>query len=255
MAYRIIIDPGHGGSDPGATFNGRQEKDDALGLAMAVGDLLSNAGFDVVYTRTTDVYNTPFEKATIGNNAGGDLFVSFHRNSSAIPGNYSGVQTLVFNDEGLKAQLARNINQNMAALGFEDKGVVERPNLVVLKRTKMPAILLETGFINSEKDNAIYDERFNEIAQGIADGIIDTLNDNGIVASEGTRYHVQVGAFRNAQLANNLATQLRNQGFQVNVLSEDDLFKVVVGDFEKLDNAVVTEQKLRSLGYNTFIRS
>lgn len=255
MAYRIIIDPGHGGSDPGATFNGRQEKDDALGLAMAVGDLLSNAGFDVVYTRTTDVYNTPFEKATIGNNAGGDLFVSFHRNSSAIPGNYSGVQTLVYNDEGLKAQLARNINQNMAALGFEDKGVVERPNLVVLKRTKMPAILLETGFINSEKDNAIYDERFNEIAQGIADGIIDTLNDNGIVASEGTRYHVQVGAFRNAQLANNLATQLRNQGFQVKVISEDDLYKVVVGDFEKLDNAVVTEQKLRSLGYNTFIRS
>ena len=255
MAYRITIDPGHGGSDPGATFNGRQEKDDALALAMAVGRLLSNAGFDVVYTRTSDVYNTPFEKATIGNNAGGDLFVSFHRNSSAIPGNYSGNQTLVFNDEGLKAQLARNINQNMAALGFEDKGVVERPNLVVLKRTKMPAILLETGFINSEKDNAIYDERFNEIAQGIADGIIDTLSDNGIVASEGTRYHVQVGAFRNAQLANNLATQLRNQGFQVNVLSEDDLFKVVVGDFEKLDNAVVTEQKLRALGYNTFIRS
>lgn len=255
MAYRIIIDPGHGGSDPGASFNGRQEKDDALGLAMAVGDLLSNAGFDVVYTRTTDVYNTPFEKATIGNNAGGDLFVSFHRNSSAIPGNYSGVQTLVYNDEGLKAQLARNINQNMAALGFEDKGVVERPNLVVLKRTKMPAILLETGFINSEKDNAIYDERFNEIAQGIADGIIDTLSDNGIVASEGTRYHVQVGAFRNAQLANNLATQLRNQGFQVKVISEDDLYKVVVGDFEKLDNAVVTEQKLRALGYNTFIRS
>lgn len=255
MAYRIIIDPGHGGSDPGATFNGRQEKDDALALAMAVGRLLSNAGFDVVYTRTSDVYNTPFEKATIGNNAGGDLFVSFHRNSSAIPGNYSGNQTLVFNDEGLKAQLARNINQNMAALGFEDKGVVERPNLVVLKRTKMPAILLETGFINSEKDNAIYDERFNEIAQGIADGIIDTLSDNGIVASEGTRYHVQVGAFRNAQLANNLATQLRNQGFQVKVISEDDLYKVVVGDFEELDNAVVTEQKLRALGYNTFIRS
>ena len=59
MAYKIIIDPGHGGSDSGATYNGRQEKDDALRMAMAVGDLLKNAGFDVVYTRTTDVYNTP----------------------------------------------------------------------------------------------------------------------------------------------------------------------------------------------------
>lgn len=255
MAYRIVIDPGHGGSDPGATYNGRQEKDDALGLAMAVGNLLKNAGYDVVYTRTTDVYNTPFEKATIGNNAGGDLFVSFHRNSSAIPGGYSGIQTLVYNDEGLKAQLARNINENLATLGFEDKGVVERPNLVVLKRTKMPAILLETGFINSEKDNALYDEKFNEIAQAIADGIIDTLNTEGITASDNTRYRVQVGAFRNSRLANNLATKLINQGVKAKIISEDDLIKVVVGDFEKLDNAVATEQKLRMLGYNTFIRS
>ena len=54
MAYKIILDPGHGGSDPGATFNGRQEKDEALGLAMSVGKLLENAGFDVAYTRTTD---------------------------------------------------------------------------------------------------------------------------------------------------------------------------------------------------------
>lgn len=255
MANRIVIDPGHGGSDPGATFNGRQEKDDALALAMAVGELLSNAGYDVVYTRTTDVYNTPFEKATIANNAGGDLFVSFHRNSSAIPGNYSGIQTLVYNDEGLKAQLARNINENLVALGFEDKGVVERPNLVVLKRTKMPAALLEVGFINSEKDNALFDEKFDEIAQAIADGIIDTLNTQGVNASDSSLYRVQVGAFKNVRLANNLMTQLRNQGFQATVVTEDGLSKVVVGDFEKLDNAVMTEQRLRTLGYNTFIRS
>ena len=55
MAYKIILDPGHGGSDPGANFNGRQEKDDALALAMAVGKLLTNAGFDVEYLhRSTD---------------------------------------------------------------------------------------------------------------------------------------------------------------------------------------------------------
>ena len=57
MAYKIILDPGHGGSDPGANFNGRQEKDDALALAMAVGKLLTNASFDVEYTRTADVYS------------------------------------------------------------------------------------------------------------------------------------------------------------------------------------------------------
>lgn len=253
MAYKIILDPGHGGSDPGATYNGRQEKDDALRLAMAVGQLLGNAGFDVGYTRTTDVYNTPFEKATIGNNAGGDLFVSFHRNSAPTANMYNGVQTLVYNDEGLKAQLARNINENLVALGFEDKGVVERPNLVVLKRTKMPAVLIEAGFINSDKDNVIYDEQFNEVAQAIADAIIDTLSNQGIMATDGDDYEVQVGAFRNKQLAGNLALQLRNQGFPAEVEVEDGLFKVRVGEFENLDNAVAMEQRLRMMGYNTFI--
>lgn len=253
MAYKIILDPGHGGSDPGATYNGRQEKDDALGLAMAVGQLLQNAGFDVEYTRTTDVYNTPYEKAMIANNAGGDLFVSFHRNSSPMPNMYNGVQTLVFNDEGIKAELARNINENLVALGFEDKGVVERPNLVVLRRTQMPAVLIEAGFINSDLDNHIYDEHFEEVAQAIADAIIDTLNDQGIRATAEAEYSVQVGAFRNQQLANNMALQLKNQGFPAKVILEDELFKVQVGDFENLDNAVAIEQKLRILGYNTFI--
>ena len=255
MAYRIIIDPGHGGSDPGATYNGRQEKDDALSIAMTVGELLKNAGYDVVYTRTTDVYNTPFEKATIGNEAKGDLFVSFHRNSSPMANMYNGIQTLVYNDSGFKGLLARNINKNLAALGFEDKGIVERPNLVVLKRTKMPAVLLELGFINSDKDNEIFDTKFNEMAQAIADGIIDTLNDQGIQANEITTYRVQVGAFRNGILANNMANQLTNRGYKAKVINEDGLYKVVVGNFENLDNAVITEQKLRSEGYNTFIRT
>ncbi len=253
MAYKIILDPGHGGSDPGATYNGRQEKDDALSLATAVGKLLQNAGFDVEYTRTSDVYNTPFEKATIGNNAGGDLFVSFHRNSSPMPNMYDGVQTLVYNNSGMKAELAKNINANLAALGFADKGVVERPNLVVLKRTKMPAVLIETGFINSDKDNALYDSQQNEIAQGIADAIIDTLNNYGITSDPNHSYSVQVGAFRNRQLAANYSAQLNNQGFPARVVAEDGLFRVRVGDYEELQNAVAMEQRLRSYGYNTFI--
>lgn len=260
MAYKIILDPGHGGSDPGATFNGRQEKDEALGLAMSVGKLLENAGFDVAYTRTTDVYNTPFEKATIANNMGGDLFVSFHRNSAPNADMYNGVQTLVYNDQGLKAELARNINENLVALGFADKGVVERPNLVVLKRTKMPAVLIEAGFINSAVDNEIFNNKQNEIAQAIADAIIDTLYDRGIHKNDckpnnSQSYSVQVGAFRNRQLAENLNLQLRRQGFPSRVVKEDNLFKVRVGDFRTLDNAVAMELKLRLLGYNTFVVS
>ena len=95
MAERIIIDPGHGGFDAGASYENRKEKDDNLRLALAVGQRLENAGYDVVYTRAADQYDSPFDKAQIANNAQGDLFVSFHRNSSERPNQYNGVQTLV----------------------------------------------------------------------------------------------------------------------------------------------------------------
>ena len=67
MAYKIVVDSGHGGEDPGAVYPGRQEKEDTLRLALEVGRLLEAGGQDVVYTRTTDVYQTPFEKAQIAN--------------------------------------------------------------------------------------------------------------------------------------------------------------------------------------------
>ena len=70
MAYKIVLDAGHGGGDPGAVYQGRQEKDDTLTLTMAVGEILEENGIDVVYTRTEDIYQTPFEKAKLQMNPG-----------------------------------------------------------------------------------------------------------------------------------------------------------------------------------------
>lgn len=173
--YKIALDAGHGGSDPGAVYKGRQEKEDTLDLTLAVGDILKKNGIDVYYTRTTDEYETPFKKATDANNSGADLFVSIHRNSSENPNQYSGVETLVYSDTGLKAEVARNINNQLEDAGFKNLGVDERKNLVVLKRTKMPAVLVEVGFINNDKDNYLFDEEFDSIAQAIADGILESI--------------------------------------------------------------------------------
>ena len=145
--YKIAVDAGHGGSDYGATYNGRAEKDDNLKLALAVGDILEKNGIDVVYTRTTDEYETPFKKATDANDAKADYFVSIHRNSSPTPNQYTGVEFLVYNNSGIKSQMAANINSELEKAGFKNLGITERPNLVVLKRTKMPAVLVEAGFI------------------------------------------------------------------------------------------------------------
>ena len=58
----VILDAGHGGAEPGAMYQGRREKDDTLRLALAVGEKLENRGVDVMYTRTTDVYDSPLER-------------------------------------------------------------------------------------------------------------------------------------------------------------------------------------------------
>lgn len=178
MAF-VVLDAGHGGANPGASYNGRQEKDDVLALTLAVGDILEANGVNVYYTRTDDVYESPYQKAMEGNAVGADYFVSIHRNSSPYPNQYTGVESLVYNRYGRAAQLAANINRRLEKVGFVDQGVNEGTNLVVLNSTQMPAVLLEVGFINTDADNRLYDERFDEIARAIADGILTTIRAGG----------------------------------------------------------------------------
>lgn len=171
----IILDAGHGGANPGAVYQGRQEKDDVLALTLAIGRILEDRGVDVYYTRTTDIYESPAQKAQEGNQVGADYFVSIHRNFSPYPNQYSGVESLVYSRYGAAAQMADNINQQLEAVGFLNQGVNERTNLVVLNGTQMPAVLVEVGFMNTDADNQLFDERFDDIAQAIADGILITL--------------------------------------------------------------------------------
>lgn len=177
MPYSIMLDAGHGGSDPGAVYNGRREKDDTLRLVLAIGQILQNRGVDVEYTRTIDIYETPFQKAIEANEAGVDYFVSIHRNSFEQDNIVSGVESLVYDLSGIKYRMAENINANLETVGFVNLGVKARPNLVVLKRTKMPAVLVEVGFLNSNTDNQLFDENFNDITLAIADGILETLEE------------------------------------------------------------------------------
>lgn len=251
---KVVLDAGHGGRDPGAVYNGRQEKDDNLRLALAVGELLENSGVDVEYTRTTDVYDTPYEKAQIANRSGADYFVSIHRNAYVTPNTTEGAEVLVYDDSGTKAEMARNINEGMEAAGFVNRGVIERPNLVVLRRTQMPAVLVEAGFIDSDSDNAIFDNNFDAIARGIADGILNTLNDT-VSAASSTLYRVQVGAYQNRELAEELVRELQDAGFPAYLVFENGLYKVQAGAFTQIDNAVWMEQQLRQMGYQTYLVS
>lgn len=246
---KIVVDAGHGGFDNGARFEGRKEKDDALSLALAVGDILKKNGLDVVFTRTDDIYQTPYEKAMIANNADADFFVSIHRNAMPIPGTGTGVETLVYEDNGIRHTMAENINNELENLGFTNQGIYARPNLVVLRRTEMPAVLVEAGFIDNEQDNKLFDEKFNEIAQAIADGIIQSIT----VAEEENLYRVNVGVFENKNYAQNLVNELVAKGFPAYINYNRGYYFVQVGAYQDLNNAIAMEQRLRNSGYSTYI--
>lgn len=275
MPYSIMMDAGHGGRDPGAVYQGRQEKDDTLRLALAVGEILQNHGIDVEYTRTTDVYETPYEKAMEANNAGVDLFISIHRNSFPTDNEVSGVESLVYDLSGLKYEIAEAIDEQLEAVGFVNLGVKARPNLVVLRRTQMPAVLVEAGFINSDTDNALFDNNFEDIAQAIASGILDTLEEEGIIGggagetpeigdtdrdddnnnadSSDVNYRVQVGAFRNRMYAERLLNELLELDFPAFIDDSGEYLRVQVGGFPTLEQAADMERRLKREGYQTVI--
>lgn len=276
----IVIDAGHGGFDNGARYQGRREKDDNLRLALAVGQILKQQGYDVIYTRTTDIYQSPFEKAQIANDAGADYFISFHRNSSENDNTYHGVQTLIYGGDEQAERLAESINAELEKAGFTNLGIEERTGLVVLRRTEMPAVLIETGFLNSDRDNEIFDNNFEEIAGAIAMGIeqVIPVNHNTSMDYEQMNeeesgmgepffdenkeddkeekceiFSVEVGRFAYRTTANYLAEQLEAEGFQSYVLKEDGNFHVTVGREESLEDALDLQKRLREAGYQTMI--
>ena len=131
-------------------------------------------------------------------------------------------------------------------------GVKARPNLVVLKRTKMPAVLVEAGFINSDIDNQLFQNNFYDIAGAIADGIIDTL---GQPQEERLQYRVQVGAFRNRNYADQLFNELIAQDYPAFIEEGNGFYRVQVGDYPILQEAVDMERRLKMAGYATIIVS
>lgn len=168
----FMLDAGHGGSDSGAVYNGRLEKNDNLRITLAVGERLARSGERVLYTRTDDSTVDLTYRSTMANSAGATYFVSFHRNSASTVGR--GVEVYYYT--GLSAQsaaarMAAPVQDALVACGFHNRGV-KQANFSVLRRTSMPAILVELAFINNEAENAKIDSEFDRIADAIASALL-----------------------------------------------------------------------------------
>lgn len=171
--YKICLDPGHGGSDPGAANGAAKEKDVVLDIALRTKKLLEANGYEVIMTREHDTFNTPAEKAKIANKAEADLFVSIHCNSYAQP-DANGTEVWYYSGSEGGQRLAEKLQISLVKwLGLKSRGVKHNKTFAVLNSTKMVAALCEVAFIsNPEEKLLLINNGFKaHAAQAIFDGI------------------------------------------------------------------------------------
>ena len=171
----VVLDPGHGGHDPGAVGpTGLEEKMVALEIALGAERVLRARGVDVVLTRSDDRFIPLAERAAIANRLGAQCFVSIHINSAPTPTAH-GTETFAFRSGTPAERLARAIQDRLvAALRLRDRGV-KFANFQVLRDTRMPAALSKSRSSTTptrKRCSAILifvDSAATAIAQGIID--------------------------------------------------------------------------------------
>lgn len=169
--FSVCLDYGHGGRDPGAVYKGRKESMDNLKLGRLVARKLREKGVLVDELRVGDEYISLAERANFSNRKDYDYFLSFHRNAFK-PETASGVEVYIHPKGSKKAQLlGRDILNSLSGIGFRNRGLKTR-SLYLLRTTKAPALLLEIGFIDSTRDNLLFDKELEKIGECISQEIL-----------------------------------------------------------------------------------
>lgn len=174
---KIGIDPGHGGRDPGAIGPTRlYEKDVTLGISLELGRLLKAAGLEPVLTRTDDRVVELVTRTALLNNQKCDLAISVHINSATRQeANY--ISTFIHALGGQAEKLAQKVQAELVSVTGWPDGSVRVKDLHMTRETKMPAILVECGFIsNPNQEKLLRQPEFQaKLARAIADGVLAYL--------------------------------------------------------------------------------
>lgn len=171
--FRIVLDPGHGGKDSGAIGpGGTKEKDVVLAISHLVVSRLAEKGYITHMTRKNDDFMELADRAAFANANNADLFISIHANASTNP-LANGTETFYYPNSVNGRKLATKIHNNLIKLDLKDRGV-KTANFAVLRLTKMPAVLVEVGFIShyTEEKQLNSIEFQISVADAIADGIL-----------------------------------------------------------------------------------
>ncbi|UOQ95412.1 N-acetylmuramoyl-L-alanine amidase [Halobacillus shinanisalinarum] len=169
---RIILDPGHGGKDPGAIGNSLQEKEVVLDIAKRVESKLREKGYDILMTRSDDTFVTLEDRVKQANNWEGDLFVSIHANGY-YDSSAKGIETFYNAGSSEAREFADLVQEYVISKTSNLSRGVFKADYYVLRHTDMPAVLAETGFVSNKEDaELLKSEHYREqVAKGIVKGI------------------------------------------------------------------------------------
>lgn len=229
MSVKLYFDPGHGGRDPGGTGNGMLEKDFVLRIVLRMKELMDEyEDVEVRLSRSDDRTVSLKKRVTDANNWGADYFISVHMN--AFDGTARGYEDFIYRGiKGVTAQW-RNVMHNAVYGALDNMGNIanrgkKESGFYVLRRTKMPAILTESLFLDSNHDAKIIrrDDFIEKVAQGHVKGLVEIfdLKKKPRQSHNGVFYRVVTGSFSEFDNAEKRMEDLKNSGFD----SFIDVFK------------------------------
>lgn len=257
---KLVIDPGHGGNDPGATGI-IVEKEINLTLSLKLADRLNKSyNADILLTRESDTTVSLSDRSRMANDFNANFFLSLHSNA----GGGAGYEDYVFNGVIPHSTFNKRhtFHSNTSGVWIyhnrPNRGK-KAANFHVLRETRMAAVLAENGFVDNSTDAALLtDKDFQDLlVKGMAQGIVAILgldeveatppvnNNNGLWIN-------QVGAFKYGEYAQHMATTLEQKKFDSYVYRDNGFWKVQAGAFKSKDNADRQAKALKDAGFNVW---
>ncbi|HLO98089.1 MAG TPA: N-acetylmuramoyl-L-alanine amidase [Fimbriimonas sp.] len=175
----IVLDAGHGGRDNGATAGGAMEKNINLFLTRFVRDALTAEGATVIMTRNDDSFPSLESRPALANKSKADIFISIHANMPGSNSNPSGTITFYHKGSAISKFLGECIHNDLASkkllpnLGVKSDGTLYNSGLAVLRLSKMPGVLIESGFVSNSKDRAMIQSK--EFGEALAKSVVKGL--------------------------------------------------------------------------------
>lgn len=255
---KLYLDPGHGGSDPGAQGNGLKEKNINFDIARRIRNILTNEykGVHVRMSRTDDSTKSLTQRTNEANSWGADYYLSIHCNS--FNGSARGYEDFIHSSLSDSSQTARyqdTIHAEVIKVNqLQDRGQ-KKANFHVLRETIMSALLTENGFIDNAQDAELMKEASwrQSVARGHVNGLAKAFNLEK-KDDPGTLYKVIAGSFQSKENADNRVDYLQSKDIESFVMavtiSGEQWYRVQAGAFSDRENVEARLKEVRNGGIN-----